>query len=372
MGSRSKRVRKGAVIALAGAGLVLTAGAQASDPVDQTAQQTDETLSERAFEAPKPDFKKGKKKAEAPPGAPGQPGGGGKDGDQPARANLTVKIAGLKGGKIPAGKRIRAIGRINPFVVGQRVGLRLKRNGRTLKVGSSRIKPAEGNKGRFTMKSPKLLKPGRYNFIVRKKRTDKQLGGKTRSKRAGILYPDLNPGQSGGSVKLLRRLLKKQGYYAPGGSRYDSHLERAVLAFRKVNRMSWSNDANRKIFKRLAKGKGAFKLKHPGAGHHVEVDYSRQVMVLASKRKARHTFHVSTGAAATPSDYGTFRFYRRDPGYNSIGMYYSVYYNRGEATHGYHSVPNYPASHGCIRNPIPDSIFIYKWIDLGDKMIVYR
>jgi lipoprotein-anchoring transpeptidase ErfK/SrfK len=53
-------------------------------------------------------------------------------------------------------------------------------------------------------------------------------------------------------------------------------------------------------------------------------------------------------------------------------MYYSVYYNRGEATHGYHSVPPYPASHGCIRNPIPDSIYIYNWIDLGDKMFVYR
>ena len=35
------------------------------------------------------------------------------------------------------------------------------------------------------------------------------------------------------------------------------------------------------------------------------------------------------------------------------------------------NLPGYPASHGCIRNPIPDSIFIYNWIDLGDKMFVY-
>ena len=44
-------------------------------------------------------------------------------------------------------------------------------------------------------------------------------------------------------------------------------------------------------------------------------------------------------------------------------MYYSVYCNRGYAIHGYHSVPPYPASHGCVRNPIPESIFIYNWID---------
>jgi lipoprotein-anchoring transpeptidase ErfK/SrfK len=95
------------------------------------------------------------------------------------------------------------------------------------------------------------------------------------------------------------------------------------------------------------------------------------VMVLADGGEAKYVFHVSTGAPATPSDRGHFRFYSKDPGYNSIGMFYSVYYNRGEATHGYHSVPTYPASHGCIRNPIPDSIFIYNWIDLGDKMYVY-
>ena len=79
-------------------------------------------------------------------------------------------------------------------------------------------------------------------------------------------------------------------------------------------------------------------------------------MVLADDGKAQHIFHVSTGAPSTPSDRGTFRFYRKDAGYNSIGMYYSVYYNRGEATHGYKSVPPYNASHGCIRNPIPNSV----------------
>ena len=112
-------------------------------------------------------------------------------------------------------------------------------------------------------------------------------------------------------------------------------------------------------------------IEHPGAGKHVEVDISKQVMALADGGEAKYVFHVATGAAATPSDVGGFTFYLKDPGFNAIGMYYSVYYNRGEATHGYHSVPPYPASHGCIRNPIPDSIFIYNWIDLGNKMYVY-
>jgi lipoprotein-anchoring transpeptidase ErfK/SrfK len=144
------------------------------------------------------------------------------------------------------------------------------------------------------------------------------------------------------------------------------------MAFRKVNGMARNFQATPGIFKALAAGKGGFKIAKPGAGKHAEVDMSRQVMALADNGEAKHVFHVSTGAAATPSDPGGFTFYRKDPGFNAIGMYYSVYYNRGEATHGYKSVPPYPASHGCIRNPIPDSIFIYNWIDLGDKMYVYR
>jgi lipoprotein-anchoring transpeptidase ErfK/SrfK len=52
-------------------------------------------------------------------------------------------------------------------------------------------------------------------------------------------------------------------------------------------------------------------------------------------------------------------------------MYYSVYYDGNYATHGYSSVPTYPASHGCTRNPIPYAVYIYNWIDLGDTMYVY-
>ena len=52
-------------------------------------------------------------------------------------------------------------------------------------------------------------------------------------------------------------------------------------------------------------------------------------------------------------------------------MYYSVYFIRGYAIHGYQSVPTYPASHGCLRNPIPDSKHIYDWVDIGDPIYVY-
>jgi lipoprotein-anchoring transpeptidase ErfK/SrfK len=94
-------------------------------------------------------------------------------------------------------------------------------------------------------------------------------------------------------------------------------------------------------------------------------------MVLASNGKPQWIFPVSSGKPSTPTIRGHFHFYRRTPGYNSLSMYYSVYFHGGYATHGYHSVPNYPASHGCLRSPIPVAHFIYNWINLGDSIYVY-
>ena len=145
------------------------------------------------------------------------------------------------------------------------------------------------------------------------------------------------------------------------------------MAFRKVNGMARNFQATPGDLQDARRGQGRLPdPKYPEAGKHAEVDISKQVMALADGGEAKYVFHIATGAAATPSDQGAFTFYRKDPGYNSLGMYYSVYYNRGEATHGYHSVPPYPASHGCIRNPIPDSIFIYNWIDLGRQDVRLR
>jgi lipoprotein-anchoring transpeptidase ErfK/SrfK len=172
-------------------------------------------------------------------------------------------------------------------------------------------------------------------------------------------------------VKVFNRVLKRQGYFTSGGKKYNVRTKWAVMAFRKVNGMKRTFNANPKIFRRLADRRGEYDLKYPGKGKHVEVDISRQVMVLAKRGKPQHTFAVSTGAPATPTIRGHYRFYRKDAGYNSVGMYYSAYFHGGYATHGYHSVPTYPASHGCVRNPIPDSIFIYNWISLGDSIYVY-
>jgi lipoprotein-anchoring transpeptidase ErfK/SrfK len=227
------------------------------------------------------------------------------------------------------------------------------------------------DKGRFALRSPGLVKPGTYRVVARHFATPTQDKAIARSAKFRVKYPNLGRHDHNVDVRLFNRLLVREGYYTTHGKSYSAKTGFAVMAFRKVNGMHRSFNATPGIFRKLAAGKGSFHLHHPGAGKHVEVDISKQVMVLANHGRAQHTFHVSTGAPATPTIRGHYQFYMRQPGFNSHGMYYSVYWHGGYAIHGYHSVPPFPASHGCVRNPIPESKFIYDWVRLGMSIYTY-
>jgi len=191
------------------------------------------------------------------------------------------------------------------------------------------------------------------------------------SQKIGLTYPDLDPGDHSDTVGIFTHLLAQKGYYTPHGSSYNSAVGLAVLAYRKVNRMSRTTNATPGIFRTLAKGKGGFKLKYPNAGRHVEVDISRQVMALAKNGRAQYIFHVSTGAPATPTITGHYSVYSKTPGRLPDGMYYSSFWHGGYAIHGYPSVPTYNASHGCVRLPETFAIFVYNWLPIGTSVYTY-
>jgi hypothetical protein len=179
--------------------------------------------------------------------------------------------------------------------------------------------------------------------------------------------------RKGPVARLFNQELIDAGYYTGGAaaSRITGGTHLAICAFRKVNGMARNFSYKASIFRKLLMGRGAFQPRFH-EGHHVEVDIGRQVMALVDGDRPVATFHVSTGKSSTPTIRGTFHFYRKEPGTNSHGMYMSVYFIRGYATHGYPSVPTHQAaSHGCVRNPIPFSNYIYSWINLGDPIHVY-
>ena len=240
----------------------------------------------------------------------------------------------------------------------KKVTLRVRREGRRLFVKKLKTNP---DTGAFRMPLT-VTACCRYVIVA-------QHGDAAARDRFRVRVPD-GVGR-GALAKLFHRLLRREGYHVNGIAKKSNWSTKlAILAFRKTNGMSRNSKFSKKIFKKLLQGRGAFKPRHR-KGRHVEVDLSRQVMSLIAGGKARHTFHVSTGTSSTPTIRGKFRFYMRQAGYNSVRMYYSVYFRGGYATHGYDPVPTYPASHGCVRNPIPYSRFIYRWVEIGMPIYVY-
>jgi hypothetical protein len=176
---------------------------------------------------------------------------------------------------------------------------------------------------------------------------------------------------SGMSIALLNQGMRALGYPAGGGTALSGKLARSVLAFRKTNGMARVYDLSDTIYDMVYEGRGAYKLRYPDAGKHVEADISRQVVVLADKGMPVATYPTSSGAPATPTILGHYTFYLKAPGTNAKGMYMSNYFIRGYAIHGYPSVPVYNASHGCLRVPNEDAVAIFNQIDLGESIWVY-
>jgi hypothetical protein len=277
--------------------------------------------------------------------------------------------AGRKAVGVP-GVKLRIRGRVVPFRSGAQVSVRAMRRGRTIKRSSEALTES-GRAGRFSI-ALKLRRPGRYVVRTSLAASGELGAGRSRAKRLLIVRPHAGPGSSGAKVRALQGRLKALGYVTSVSGRFDGSTGRAVLAFRKVFGMQRVSVASRAVFRRLAKGGGRFRVRYPKAGRHVEFDWSRQILVLAQGSRPVKVVHASSGKPSTPTVFGHFHFYSKTPGYNAKGMYYSNYFVGGYAIHGYADVPTFAASHGCIRIPIPTAIAVYRWIQLGNDIFVYR
>ncbi len=292
-------------------------------------------------------------------------------GAAPAPANVSLEVGHLKGGKAAILSRIPVRGTVSPFVAGESVEVLFFRNGH--QVGSQKIDVHNGAGSNGTFKTKFLVRRGgRFAVQAVHEATATQQGAASARKKFGVSYPNIGSGKCGRVVRAFKKALHGMGYVPSGGSCFNDKDSRAVLAYRKVNGADHNGHAGKGIVKRIFSGHGAFHVKYPNAGKHAEVSIDRQVLVLADGDKPVQTYGVSTGKSSTPTVRGHFQFYLRQPGYNSEGMYFSTYFHGGYAVHGYASVPpTYPASHGCVRVPIPDALHIYNSVSLGEDIYVY-
>jgi len=263
-------------------------------------------------------------------------------------------------------RSFRVSGTMTPAVAGQQVQLQLYRNGKRRRT----VHVAVGPDGSFKRRIP-TRRPGRTSVLPLHLATP-ELGRANGPKvSVDVVAPRAGAGDSGPLVRLLQRGLAKLRYAVRRNGSFDAATGRAVMAFRKVNKMERRYDAGRRVIAKVLAGKGAFKVRHPNAGRHVEADLSRQVLALIDGGKVVATYITSSGAPGTPTVIGTFRVYLKTAGTNAKGMLHSNYFIRGYAIHGYVDVPAFNASHGCLRIPIPDAWRVFTWLRIGDRVIVY-
>jgi hypothetical protein len=289
----------------------------------------------------------------------------------PSTGAATYKLAGGLGTKkmryYAPSQQVVIRGRVNPGVPGEVLTLYAIRRGKA----SKKVRRKVGNAGRFEFRF-KVGKRGLVRLVIKHRASASQAAFRSRPKRIAVVDWQAGAGARGVKVLLLQRALLSEGFATPVTGYYDDATSRGVLAFRKTNGMGRDGYATKDVYAKLFRGEGAFRLRYPKAGKHVEFDWSRQVLVLAKGGRPYRTYHTSSGTPATPTVFGSFRFYLKTPGTNSKGMVHSSYFVRGYAIHGYASVPTYPASHGCLRVPIPNALQIFNWIDIGDPIFSYR
>ncbi|HEY7950938.1 MAG TPA: L,D-transpeptidase [Solirubrobacterales bacterium] len=281
-----------------------------------------------------------------------------------------VRIGHLHGGKAQIMSTVPAIGTVTPFISGQHVEVEFFLNGKRIERKSVAVQKGKGGAGSFRAKI-RIVEGGKYAVSAKHVATAALGGDSTVRKGWKVSYPALHEGQCGNVVVGFKKAMRKMGYIANDGRCFGGKTARGVLAYRKVNGMTRSFRAGAGLVKRVFAGRGEYEVRHPGAGTHVEASLSKQVLVFAEGDEPVAVYPISSGKSSTPTVTGHFSFIRTEPGYNSHGMYYSFYFYGGYAVHGYESVPDYPASHGCIRTFIADQPEIYDRINLGEDIYVF-
>jgi lipoprotein-anchoring transpeptidase ErfK/SrfK len=166
----------------------------------------------------------------------------------------------------------------------------------------------------------------------------------------------------------VQRRLQELGYLlGPADGVKGQQTVAAVMAFQRVNGLSVDGVVGPRTLAALASPVSP--QLRGGPDTRIEVDLTRQLAHVVRDGTRVVTLHISSGNGAAyrggtaygRTPVGDFRIERRIHGerHAELGILYDpLYFHRGYAIHGSNSVPNHPASHGCVRVTRADA----KWL----------
>ncbi len=269
------------------------------------------------------------------------------------------------------GESVVVRGVVEPYVAHQRVTVRFYLDGRLAQTRTVGVSSLDNGAGQFHV-SYGASTAGVVSVRAAHTASAQEGAFTATSGQVRFVGADMHEGARGPAVTLLQSQLRALHYAVPVNGDYEGATGRAVVAYRKETGLARITSTDTTVFHLLEHDAGAFHVRYPQDGRHVEADLTRQVLAeIEAGGRVREIYTISSGKPSTPTVIGHFQVYSKTPGTNSEGMVDSNYFIRGYAIHGYAEVPVYAASHGCLRVPIPDAPAIYGWVQLGTSVDVY-
>ena len=200
-------------------------------------------------------------------------------------------------------------------------------------------------------------------------------------------------GDNNPNIAIAQQRLLDLGFWLQGADgNFGLTTQQSVMAYQKWNGLSPTGKLDGPTAQRLSFPNCAPTAGRPG-NDLLEVDKGKQLAIFVKAGKVVAVLNTSTGggysytavdenngnpiSGTAITTNGTFHIYRvaDQPVYHgSLGtLYRPRFIVGGIAMHGYPNVPNYPASHGCVRvtNPAMDMVWDQNLLPIGETVIIH-
>ena len=186
----------------------------------------------------------------------------------------------------------------------------------------------------------------------------------------------------GSWAELLNRKLSEAGFHADDGNTFGRHTRHAVYAFQKHHGLEVTGVFTEEMWELLEVQP---EMTWRREADRVEVDLDKQVLYLIEDQEVELIIPISSGnggtyrnkagnptRARTPEGKFAFQWQANGIRVSYLGeLYRPFYFSGGYAIHGSPSVPNHPASHGCVRVTNWDMDLLRDYFELGQTVYVY-
>lgn len=181
-------------------------------------------------------------------------------------------------------------------------------------------------------------------------------------------------GSKGPYVRVMLKRLAALRFRVPGISSVLSvNAGDSIVAFQKAYGLPRTYVFGAADWRKLDTAR-IIRAAHKSPATHIEIDKTRQILMIVKGGVPYGIIAVSTGRTGN-TPVGTFHILWKAPSTStwlgSAILWRTMDFHGNFAMHGYPEVPPYPASHGCVREPmwVANWTYVHSWV--GETVYIH-